>query len=60
MARLVNRLRAVHPGAVLREVYLAAFGLGVNALSLAPARTRSSRCKFAREQTTAREGKSDS
>jgi antitoxin HigA-1 len=35
MAGPVNRLRAVHPGEVLREDYLAPLGLSVNALSLA-------------------------
>lgn len=35
MARPVNRMRAVHPGEVLREDYLAPLGLSVNALSLA-------------------------
>jgi addiction module HigA family antidote len=35
MARLVNRMRPVHPGEVLREDYLAPLGLSVNALSLA-------------------------
>lgn len=33
MARPVNRMRAVHPGEVLREDYLAPLGLSVNALS---------------------------
>jgi antitoxin HigA-1 len=35
MARLTNRLRPVHPGAVLREDYLAPLGHSVNALSVA-------------------------
>jgi len=35
MARHVNRMRAVHPGEVLREDYLAALGLSVNALAVA-------------------------
>ena len=35
MARLVNRMRPVHPGEVLREDYLAPLGLSVNALSIA-------------------------
>ena len=35
MARLVNRMRPVHPGEVLREDYLAPIGLSVNALSVA-------------------------
>lgn len=35
MARHVNRMRAVHPGEVLREDYLAAIGLSVNALAVA-------------------------
>ena len=35
MARLVNRLRPVHPGEVLREDFLAPLGLSVNALSVA-------------------------
>ena len=35
MARLVNRMRAVHPGEVLREDYLAPLALSVNALSVA-------------------------
>lgn len=35
MARLVNRMRPVHPGEVLREEYLAPLGLSVNALSVA-------------------------
>jgi addiction module HigA family antidote len=35
MARLVNRLRPVHPGEVLREDYLSPLGLSVNALSVA-------------------------
>lgn len=35
MARPVNRMRAVHPGEVLREDYLAPLGMSVNALALA-------------------------
>jgi antitoxin HigA-1 len=35
MARPVNRMRAVHPGEVLREDYLVPLGLSVNALSVA-------------------------
>jgi antitoxin HigA-1 len=35
MARLVNRIRPVHPGEILREDYLATLGLSVNALSVA-------------------------
>ncbi len=35
MARPVNRMRAVHPGEVLREDYLAPLGLSINALSVA-------------------------
>ena len=35
MARPVNRMRAVHPGEVLREDYLAPLGMSVNALSVA-------------------------
>jgi antitoxin HigA-1 len=35
MARLVNRMRPVHPGEILREDYLAPLGLSVNALSVA-------------------------
>ena len=35
MARPVNRMRAVHPGEVLREDYLAPLGLSVNALAQA-------------------------
>jgi len=34
MARLVHRMRPVHPGEVLREDYLAPMGLSVNALSV--------------------------
>ena len=34
MARLVNRMRPVHPGEVLREDYLAPLGLSVNALAV--------------------------
>lgn len=35
MARLVNRMRPVHPGEVLREDYLVPLGLSVNALAVA-------------------------
>jgi addiction module HigA family antidote len=35
MARLVNRMRPVHPGEVLSEDYLAPLGLSVNALAVA-------------------------
>jgi antitoxin HigA-1 len=35
MKRLKNRMRAVHPGEVLREDYLLPLGLSVNALALA-------------------------
>lgn len=35
MSRAVNRLRAVHPGEVLREEYLLPLGLSVNALAMA-------------------------
>lgn len=35
MARLINRMRPVHPGVVLREDYLAPLGLSANALSVA-------------------------
>lgn len=35
MARPTNRMRAVHPGEVLREDFLVPLGLSVNALSLA-------------------------
>lgn len=35
MARPVNRMRAVHPGEVLREDYLKPLGMSVNALALA-------------------------
>jgi len=35
MARPVNRMRAVHPGEVLREDFLAPLGMSVNALSVA-------------------------
>ena len=35
MARLINRMRPVHPGELLREDYLAPLGLSVNALSVA-------------------------
>jgi len=33
--RPVNRMRAVHPGEILREDFLAPLGMSVNALSLA-------------------------
>ncbi len=35
MTRPVNRMRAIHPGEVLREDYLVPLGLSVNALALA-------------------------
>ena len=35
MAKLINRMRAVHPGQVLREDYLQPIGLSVNALAVA-------------------------
>ena len=35
MGRPVNRLRAVHPGEVLREEYLVPLSLSVNALAVA-------------------------
>ncbi len=35
MNRPVNRMRAVHPGEVLREEYLAPLGLSVHALAMA-------------------------
>ncbi len=35
MKKLTNRMRAVHPGEVLREDYLLPLGLSVNALALA-------------------------
>lgn len=35
MSRLINRMRPVHPGEVLREDYLVPLGLSVNALSVA-------------------------
>jgi antitoxin HigA-1 len=35
MALPVNRMRAVHPGEVLREDYLVPLGLSVNALAVA-------------------------
>jgi len=35
MAKPINRMRAVHPGEILREDYLAPLGLSVNALSIA-------------------------
>jgi addiction module HigA family antidote len=35
MTKPMNRMRAVHPGEVLREDYLIPLGLSVNALSIA-------------------------
>ena len=35
MAKLINRMRAVHPGEVLHEDYLQPIGLSVNALAVA-------------------------
>jgi addiction module HigA family antidote len=35
MTRPINRMRAVHPGEVLREDFLAPLGLSVNALAVA-------------------------
>jgi len=35
MNRPINRMRAVHPGEILREDFLAPLGLSVNALALA-------------------------
>ena len=35
MGKPVNRMRAVHPGEVLREEYLAPLSLSVNALAMA-------------------------
>jgi addiction module HigA family antidote len=35
MTRPVNRMRAIHPGEVLREDFLAPLGMSVNALALA-------------------------
>jgi addiction module HigA family antidote len=35
MVQVVNRMRAVHPGEVLREDFLAPLGLSVNALAIA-------------------------
>jgi addiction module HigA family antidote len=35
MTRPINRMRAVHPGEVLREDYLAPLALSVNALAMA-------------------------
>lgn len=35
MTRPTNRMRAVHPGEVLREDFLAPLGMSVNALALA-------------------------
>lgn len=35
MARLINRMRPVHPGEVLREDYLVPLGLSANALAVA-------------------------
>jgi addiction module HigA family antidote len=34
MERPINRMRAVHPGEVLREEFLAPLGLSVNALAM--------------------------
>ena len=34
MKRPINRMRAVHPGQVLREEFLAPLGLSVNALAM--------------------------
>lgn len=35
MSRAVNRMRAVHPGEVLREDFLVPLGMSVNALAVA-------------------------
>ena len=35
MTRTINRMRAVHPGEILREEYLVPLGLSANALALA-------------------------
>ncbi|MCL2829507.1 MAG: HigA family addiction module antitoxin [Betaproteobacteria bacterium] len=35
MTRPINRMRAVHPGEILREDFLAPLGMSVNALSIA-------------------------
>lgn len=35
MTRAINRMRAVHPGEILREEYLVPLGLSANALALA-------------------------
>lgn len=35
MPRMINRMRPVHPGEILREDYLLPLGLSVNALSVA-------------------------
>lgn len=35
MARLINKMRTVHPGEILREDYLAPLGMSVNALATA-------------------------
>ncbi|MDR2000191.1 MAG: HigA family addiction module antidote protein [Zoogloeaceae bacterium] len=35
MSRPINRMRAVHPGEVLREDFLAPLGMSVNALAIA-------------------------
>jgi addiction module HigA family antidote len=35
MTRVINRMRAVHPGEILREEYLVPLGLSANALALA-------------------------
>ena len=44
MTRPVNRLRAVHPGEVLRQEYLAPLNLSVNALAIALDVPHDSRC----------------
>ena len=35
MTRPINRMRAIHPGEILREEYLAPLGMSVNALAIA-------------------------
>ena len=35
MTRPINRMRAIHPGEILREDYLAPLGMSVNALAIA-------------------------
>jgi addiction module HigA family antidote len=35
MARPINRMRAVHPGEILREDFLVPLGMSVNALAIA-------------------------